>query len=106
MGTPGLCRHALGGECYIGPVGSAGGTFSIRFRDLPPAACVEMVTLDFSSFNINIYINAANNIAIGSSTCTTKDGETSCKYAVSRTIEQAAAECRGKLNTVSYIIHK
>ncbi|MBP3547020.1 MAG: type II secretion system protein [Alphaproteobacteria bacterium] len=102
MGKAKDCRHALGGRCYVVGVGS-GYDITIRLQDLPQKACVEMSTLDLTSYSGTIYINASNRIEIDPSTCVTEDGEKTCTGSKLRSVPQAVKECRGKLNAVVFM---
>ena len=101
MGRAANCRHAVGGQCYI--TGGGDGTIiSVRFKDLPPKACIEMATIDLRGSKGKSIVNAANSITVTSATCAMEDGSGSCQSSQARTISQAARECRGKLNAVIY----
>ena len=105
MGSARNCHHALGGYCVLNTTTNSKGEYSgvfLRLRDLPPAACIAIGTLEIVTpgASVGVYINAANYVAISKSTCTTEDGEETCKFAKARTIAQATQECRGKLNAV------
>ena len=101
MGSARNCHHALGGRCSLDATTRHGLPYniSLRLQSLPPAACVAIATLEIAAPG-RIYINATNSVSIGTSSCTTEDGEKTCNYAKARTIAQAAQECRGKLNAV------
>ena len=75
MGTAHKCRHALGGRCWLITSSWNGVPYnvSLRLRDLPPAACIAIATLEIMApgRDVGIYINATNSDAIDTSTCTT-----------------------------------
>lgn len=101
MGKAAKCRHALGGQCYV--TGGGDGTIiSIRFKDLPPKACIELSTIDLRGAKGKSIVNAANSITVTSSACAVEDGEGNCKSSQFRSIAQATKECRGKLNAVIF----
>ena len=104
MGSARNCHHALGGRCWLNTTTLGGLPYNVylRLQSLPPAACIAIATLEIAApgRNVGIYINATNSDAIGTSSCTTEDGEKTCKFAKARTIAQATQECRGKLNAV------
>ena len=102
MGKAADCRHALGGGCLL--TGGGDGTiFTVRFKDLETKPCAELATLDLTSYNVKVVINATNNYTVDSSTCTTEDGESTCSSSKVRTVPQAIKECRGKKNAVTFI---
>lgn len=101
MGKAANCRHAVGGQCLI--TGGGDGTIiSVRFKDLPPNACIEMATIDLRGTKGRSIVNAASSFTVTSSTCAMEDGSGSCQSSQARTISQAARECKGKLNAVIY----
>lgn len=104
MGTVANCKHALGGKCMLVGVGGGDNTFSVRFGDLPPSACIEMATMDIANINVSTYINATNNFAISTDTCRNDDGTQSCRSARQRSLNEAREECRGKQNVVAFVI--
>ena len=94
------CRHALGGNCYVGP-GGPKGNFTLRFADLPKSACIELVTF-YTPSNGMVAINSRNNIWGTAETCNTEDGSPNCLQKKKRTLDEAIQECRGEKNAVVF----